>query len=129
VLVLDASAAVELLLGTDRGRRVAAHLRDELVVSPELLDVEVASAAARLERQAVLDRAGADEVVELLAGLPVDRVPHELLLPRAWALRGSLRLADAFYVACAQACSAVLLTCDARLARGLNGSAAVTIVS
>jgi len=129
VLVLDASAAVELLLGTDRGRRVAAHLRDELVVSPELLDVEVASAVARLERQAVLDRPSADEVVKLLGVLPVDRVPHELLLPRAWALRGSLCVADAFYVACAEACDAVLLTCDARLARWLNGSAAVTVVS
>jgi predicted nucleic acid-binding protein len=104
--VLDASAAVERLPGTDRGRRVAVHLRDQSLVAPELLDVEVASARDLLERQAVLDRADADGVVRLLAQLPVDRVPHGLLLPRAWALRPSIRIADAFYVACAQLCAA-----------------------
>ncbi len=108
MLVLDASAAVEMLLGTERGRRVAVQLRDDLVLSPELLDVEVASATARLERLAVLDRRTSDAVIRLLVELPVDRVPHELLLLRAWELRGSIRIADAFYVACAQVCGATL---------------------
>jgi predicted nucleic acid-binding protein len=126
--VLDASAAVERLPGTDRGRRVAVHLRDQSLVAPELLDVEVASARDLLERQAVMDRADADGVVRLLAQLPVDRVPHGLLLPRAWALRPSIRTADAFYVACAQLCAASLLTCDARLARTASPAASITTV-
>ena len=68
VLVLDASAAVELLLGTDRRRTVAARLRDELVVSPEHLDVEVASAAACLEREGVLAPPSAKRGVDCSPG-------------------------------------------------------------
>lgn len=56
-------------------------------------------------------------------------MPHELLLARAWALRGSTRIADAFYLACAQACDAVLLTCDARLARASGTAVTVTVVA
>lgn len=120
-LVLDASAAVELLLDTARGQRVALQLTDAMV-APELLDVEVASALGRLERAALLAPAEADSLIAALASLPVDRLPHAALLDQAWALRLSLRIADAFYVSCALLLSATLLTCDARLAAaGLRG--------
>ena len=129
MLVLDASAAVELLLGTARGRRVAAHLFQADAVSPALLDVEVASATVRLERTGVLGRQDADQVVARLAQLPVDRLPHDLLLQAAWNRRDSVRIADAFYLACAEITGAPVLTCDGRLARAPLGTIAVTIVT
>lgn len=98
------------------------------MVSPELLDVEVASATARLERTGALAPQDADEILERLAQLPVERVPHRMLLAPAWGLRHHVRVADAFYVACAQLTSGALLTCDARLARAPLGTVPVTVV-
>jgi predicted nucleic acid-binding protein len=40
-LVIDASVAVEYLLRTDLGQRVAGRIEREDLVTPELLDVEV----------------------------------------------------------------------------------------
>lgn len=128
ILVLDASAAVEVLLNTARGRRVATHLEEPDVVSPELLDVEVASATARLERSGAIDRLVADQMLIRLGRLPVERISHRSLLGQAWELRDRVRIADGFYVACAHVVAGALLTCDVRLARAPLGTVAVTLV-
>jgi predicted nucleic acid-binding protein len=47
MLVIDASAVVELLVGGRQADWVAGVVRDEVIVAPELVDVEVASALAR----------------------------------------------------------------------------------
>lgn len=128
MLVLDASAAVELLLDTRRGRLVGRHLVKEEAVAPELLDVEVCSALARLQRSGLLTGPEADALVGELTELPVQRIPHEPLLRTAWSLRERVRLADAFYVACAPLVHAAVLTCDARLARAPLPGIRVTVV-
>ena len=48
-MVLDASAAVELLLNTPPGRRVSSRLHDETEVihAPHLIDIEVAQVLHR----------------------------------------------------------------------------------
>src|SRR5687768_4201836 len=53
LIVLDASAIVELLLGTARGRAVASRLEDPAVGLhvPHLADVEVTQALRRYERE------------------------------------------------------------------------------
>lgn len=129
MLALDASAAVELLLDTARGRRVASHVIGPDLVCPELLDVEVASALARLERAGSVTRQEADTLAARLASLPVHRVGHGPLLGGAWLLRDSVRVADAFYVACAQLLDAALLTCDARLARATVPGLSLIVVA
>jgi predicted nucleic acid-binding protein len=128
MLALDASAAVDLLLRTPRGHRVAQHLRSDDVTAPELLDVEVCSAVARLQRAGAVTEHEADDAVRRLATMPVRRLAHLALLPAAWPLRGRVRVADAFYVACAQLTSGALLTCDARLAAAPLPGVAVTVV-
>ena len=87
MLVLDASAAVDLLLRTPRGRAVAAHVRAGEVIAPEVLDVEVCSAIARLQRSDALTSAEADGAVQRMASLPVRRLAHAPLLPVVWRLR------------------------------------------
>lgn len=119
MIVLDASALVELLLGTGLGRSVAERIADPglgLHV-PHLADVEVTQVLRRLVRDGQLDAASAASALRDLRALDLERHPHELLLERVWALRDRLTAYDAVYVALAEALDAVLLTSDARLAR------------
>ncbi|MBA3523338.1 MAG: type II toxin-antitoxin system VapC family toxin [Geodermatophilaceae bacterium] len=127
-LVLDASAAVELLLRTPKGLAVQAHVRDGLVVAPDLLDVETCSALARLERAGSITRAESDAAAHRLGRLPARRMPAVTLLAVAWSLRDRVRIADAFYVAAAIGLGASLLTCDARLGRAPLENLTVTLV-
>ncbi len=66
--------------------------------------------------QGKVGRSRADQAVDDLAGLPIERYPHLALLPRVWELRHNLTPYDAAYVALAEALGAVLVTADARLA-------------
>lgn len=119
MIVLDASALVELLLGTDSGRSIAERIADPglgLHV-PHLADVEVAQALRRFVRNGELDVTSGASALQDLRALDLERHPHEPLLDRVWALRDRLTAYDAVYVALAEALDTVLLTCDARLAR------------
>jgi predicted nucleic acid-binding protein len=129
LIVLDASAAVELLLGTPAGVRVGHVLQSDAVLAPELLDVEVVSAFARLARAGVVSVAGAQARVGGLTSMPVRRIPHRPLTARAWQLGDRVRVSDAYYVACAEWASASLLTTDARLGRAALPGLTVTVVS
>jgi predicted nucleic acid-binding protein len=129
--VLDASALVELVLGTSVGRSVAERISDpELSLdAPHLVDVEVAQALRRFVRSGDLDAEAAAEALEELRALDVERHSHEPLLDRVWALRDNLTAYDAVYVALAEVLGATLLTCDARLARASGVRARVELVS
>lgn len=128
--VLDASAVVELLLGTQLGRSVAARLADPAVGlhAPHLLDVEVAQALRRYVREGELEAASAAAAIEDLRSLDLERHSHEPLLDRVWALRENLTAYDAVYVALAEALDTKLLTCDARLARAPGMARRVELV-
>jgi predicted nucleic acid-binding protein len=116
-IVVDATAIVDVLVGSPRSAELTAVMRDKTLIAPELLDVEVCSALARLERASILSRTQADEAVGLYLELPVRRISHRNLRHQAWSLRHAVRIADAFYLACAIALDAPLLTLDRRLVR------------
>jgi len=131
LIVLDASAIVELLLGTVRGRAVAARIADPglgLHV-PHLADVDVAQALRRYEREGELAAHEAAAALATLGELDLERHPHEPLLRRVWTLRDNLSAYDAVYVALAEALGARLLTCDARLARSPGQSRRIEVVT
>jgi len=129
MLVVDASAVVDLLLRTPRGERVAARLTDDPeVVAPELVYVEVLSAVHRLVRAGILRGAEATQIVAELTVMPMRLWSHQTLLAGAWELRDRVRISDAFYVACAQALGLPLLTTDGRLARAPLPGTTVTLV-
>jgi len=119
VIVLDASALVELLLGSERGQAIARLIAEPSLSLhvPHLADVEVAQALRRFVRDGDLDPDLAVSVLEDLRSLDLERHGHEALLERVWALRQNLTAYDAVYVALAEALDARLLTCDGRLAR------------
>jgi len=65
----------------------------------------------------------AAQALEDLAGFPLRRYPHEMLLGRIWELRKNATAYDAAYLALAESLGATLVTRDARLAR-VHGVAA-----
>ena len=131
MIVVDASALVELLLGTDLGRRVAARLSDPErgLHTPHLADVEIAQAMRRFVREGLLEADAAAAALAELRALDLERHSHEPLLDRVWALRENVTAYDAIYVALAEALDAPLLTCDARLARAPGVRARFDLVS
>lgn len=130
MIVLDASAAVELLLGTSLGAQVAARLQADggPAHAPHVLDVEVASALRRGVARRVVDETRAAEALEDLGDLAVVRYPHGPLLPRAWELRSRISPYDGVYVALAEQLGAPLVTRDARLGRAGGHGARVDVV-
>ena len=129
--VLDASAVVELLLGTERGRAVAARIADPQLGldAPHLLEVEVAQALRRLVSSGDVDEETAAVALDDLVSLDIERHSHEWLLGRVWMLRDSLTAYDAVYVALAEALDTTVLTCDARLRRAPGIGARVEVIS
>ena len=119
MIVLDASALVELLLSTPTGRAIAIHIADPALGLhvPHLADVEVAQTLRRYEREGELDAQTTAAALADLRALDLQRHAHEPLLDRVWKLRRNLSAYDAIYVALAEALDTRLLTCDGRLAR------------
>lgn len=76
MIVLDASALVELLLGTESGRSIASRIADPEVALhiPHLADVEVAQTLRRFVRDGNLDVPSAMSALEnLLPGSQQER--------------------------------------------------------
>ncbi len=124
MIVVDASAALELLLLTESGHEIADRIFDpgESLHAPELIDLEIAQVLRRYERLGALSATRADEAFADWTALPLERYAHRLLLPRVWELRANLTAYDAAYVALAELLDATLLTCDAALARAPHGA-------
>ena len=124
MIVVDASAVVEFLLGTPMGTSVGKRISDpsEEIAAPCLLDVEVSHAIRRWSLAGLINDVRAARSIEHLAALNALRWPHEPLLPRIWALRHNFTAYDAAYIALAERLGATLLTCDRALARrhGVN---------
>lgn len=118
MLVLDASATVDLLLRNQHGDDVRQHLRGEPLWSVAHLDAEVFSALSRLHRNGQLTTQQVSARLGLLGDLAVDRLPiTSPMLDAAWGLRHNIAARDALYVAAARSLGARLLTTDQRLAR------------
>ena len=89
MIVVDASALLEVLLSTPAGTRVAARLfaADETLHAPHLLDLEVSQVLRRYERTGQLDSARGRQAIDDLLDFPLTRYSHDVLLPRIWELR------------------------------------------
>ena len=131
MIVLDASAALELLLQTPLATRVAerALAADESLHAPHLLDIEVAQVIRRYTLAGELTVARAEEALSDFADLPISRYAHTDLLSRVWSLRESLSAYDAVYVALAEALQSPLVTTDQKLARAHGHGATIELLS
>ncbi len=116
LIIVDASALYEVLIGTDLGETIGQRLAaaGELA-APHVIDVEVLSTIRKDEMLGDIDRTTAHQAVEDLAVWPGERYDHRPFLPRVWELRTNVRTWDAMYVALAEALGGSVLTTDARL--------------
>jgi predicted nucleic acid-binding protein len=130
LIVIDASALLEMLLRTDRADRLIerAFEESEQMHAPQLLDIEITQVLRRLVRQKEITGARAQQVLDDLANLPIERHEHQALVPRIWQLRDSLSAYDGAYVALAEALAAPLLTCDAKLSGAHGHRARIELV-
>ena len=120
MIVLDASAVIDVLVG-EPSETLAARLAGEAVMhAPHLLDTEVLHVLRRLEQRGTLTGDQVATALQLFGLLEIDRYPHVPLSPRVWELRSELSAYDATYVALAEALEATLVTTDQRVA-GANG--------
>jgi len=130
VIVLDASAAIEWLLQSPSGNKIDKRIfsGSESLHAPHLLDIEVAQVLRRYVREKTITAQRGQEALEDLAGLPLERYPHDFLIPRVWELRATLTAYDAVYVALAELLDASLLTCDRKIASASRHSANIEVV-
>lgn len=124
MIVVDASALLEVLLRTDAAGAVESRLfGGETLHAPHVLDLEVAQVLRRYERAGDLPARRGREAMEDLGAFRIERYPHHPFLWRVWSLRANATAYDACYLALAEALDAPLLTRDRRLA-GVAGHAA-----
>lgn len=118
MLVVDASALYEVVIGSPRAEPIRARLQaDDDHAAPHVIDVEVLNAIRLRHLSGDLDPTAARQAVDDLRDWGGERFGHRGLLVRAWELRHNVRGWDAFYVALAEALESPLLTVDQRLAR------------
>jgi predicted nucleic acid-binding protein len=118
MIVIDASALIEVLLGSATGARLEGRLlsSDQSLHAPHLIDVEVAQALRRYAIAGELSPERGREALSDLSDFPLCRYPHDFLLPRIWELRPNATAYDAAYLALAETLVAPLVTCDRKLA-------------
>jgi len=130
VIVVDASAVLEVLLRTPAAAAVEARLLapGETLHAPHLIDVEVAHVLRRCLLTGAIDPRRCGEALADLADLPLKRYPHVELLEGVLDMWSNLTAYDAVYVALAEALDAPLLTRDRKLAKAAGLRATVELV-
>lgn len=129
MIVLDASAAVELLLASPAGQAVGNQLlAHRSAVTPVHFDAEVYGALRRIYLRRSMSRDRLRTAIERLAQLDAERVEIVSLLPHAEALADIIGAHDVFYVLVAMSRGCPLLTCDVSLGRA-TGQLGLSVIA
>jgi predicted nucleic acid-binding protein len=130
LIVIDASAVLELLLRTDKGIKVQARalVSKESLHAPHLIDSEVTQTLRRLVHLKEITAARGKQALEDHITLNIKRAEHREFLERVWVLRDSVTAYDAAYVVLAEILDAPLITCDAKLARSHGHEARIELL-
>ena len=118
MIVLDASALIDVLADQEHADWLLDQLQSEEVIAPAHQPAEVLSAIARLHRAGVFTEDKARDALAAAAALQQELVvPRTVHLKRAFDLRERIRVVDGLYVALAEERGVPLLTTDRRLVR------------
>jgi len=129
VIVVDASALLEVLLQTDAAPAIERRFaRAGGLHGPELLDLEVQQVLRRLVAARGISADRADLAVGALERVALRRWSHGAIRWRTWELRAKLSAYDAAYVALAERLRSPLVTRDGRLARSAGHQARIEVV-
>jgi predicted nucleic acid-binding protein len=131
VIVVDASAMLELLLRTPRSGLIADHLLsdDAEVHAPATLDLEVTSVLRRWELAGRLASQRAEDSLAFYLDQRIALHPPRSLVARAWRLRWNFTMADGLYLALAEALEAALLTTDQKLGAAAREHSPVQVIA
>ncbi|WP_131766896.1 type II toxin-antitoxin system VapC family toxin [Candidatus Protofrankia californiensis] len=117
MIVLDTSALVEFLVGSDPvAEKVRAVAAGERLAAPYAVDLACASTLRGLVRGKKLPEDEGGRALDLLGRMNLRRFDHVPLLPRIWELRHNMWPYDASYVALAETLGADLVTVDGKFA-------------
>mgnify|MGYP002640707052 CR=1 FL=1 len=116
MIVIDASAAIEGYRDSLSPSDFDQILRDNTVMAPQSLWVEVVQGFRRMVRNGEIEEALAIEAIKHLGELPIVKLPFEPFVERIWELRHNVSAHDAWYVAIAETFGVPLATTDRRLA-------------
>ena len=115
-LIVDASAMVDLLVGSPLAKPIETRLRGHSLHAPAHFDAEVLSALGRLQRSGQMSVRQTSSRIGRVASAPIERHLLPPLLEGAWKRRHDVRLVDALYVELAKNLQATILTTDSGLA-------------
>lgn len=129
MIVLDASAAVEIAVWPEEAPEISGAMAGQQVRAPAHFDKEVYAAVLRLQRRQEITAGQAALGLARTARLPAERVPLAQMLAEAYVMRDRFSPGDVFYAVLARRSSAVLVTCDASLARAAEDYVDVKLVA
>lgn len=129
-MVIDASALIELLLRTKKGRKVAeiVQFSHGSLQAPHLICSEVLNVLRRSVRAGLITDQRATQAVDLFASMDIEYHGQASLTPVVWELRNNVSAYDATYVALAKQLERTLVTADAKLAAALGDTVALRLV-
>lgn len=129
-MILDPSAAIELLLRTDKGDQVLelVSAEDAEIHAPHLLVTEVVQVMRRQVRSNVLDVSRAAESLSILSELGIQFHGYLPLMARTWQLRENVSAYDATFIALAETLNQPLVTADARLGNAPGFGATILVI-
>ena len=116
-VIVDASAIGAVLFEEPEGEEILAHIKDDTLVAPELIDYELSNIALMKLRRGVASDAA---MIAMLGGLKVlnlRRMPVPAIEVLMLARTSGLSTYDAAYLWLAHALDAELVTLDRALAR------------
>lgn len=127
MVIVDASAALELVLGGAAARSIEGRILGETLLVPAQFDAEVFAALRRSVRRRILSADRASYALLRIATFEADRIAVAPLLAAAFAVRDRFGAHDVFYAVLARRESATVLTTDAAFARACEGFVDVEI--
>ncbi len=116
-LVLDASAAVDMLVNGPGAAWLMERTRDHDLIAPGHAPAEMLNGVARVWRRGAISSSGAERVLREMERLPLEIASTFPLFLGAWARRDQHSLPDALYIELAAQLDTVVVTTDRRLAR------------
>jgi predicted nucleic acid-binding protein len=131
MIVVDASAVIDMLLQSEKGKKVAARILDpdETLHVPHLIEIEVTQVLRRFMLSGELTEARGRDALSDLTDLPFIRYSHTEFLQRVWDMRSSLSAYDAVYVALAEVLEAPLVTTDGKLSRAHGHDVQIELIN
>lgn len=122
-VVLDASAAIAVVLGTPQAEQFIPQLEQaDVVMAPDIFIAEVCNALWKYRRADMLSQEHGERAVEQVTSLPDQLIPSKSLYQEAFTLatRHQHPVYDTLYLTLARRNNATLLTLDRRLIQLAN---------